>query len=108
MSHAGPASPRPNVSPRSLWAWYDEHRIGDSALYDITVQAATSLSGLLVQRQLAAGDVRERTHWAARVRLVSRQEAALDPGDRAGLIAQQQAWLEEADALAAEPPAVTP
>jgi len=108
MSHAGPSVPRPDVSPAQLWAWYDEHRIGDSALYDITAQAAASLSGLLVQRQLAAGDARERDHWAARVRLVSRQQAALDPGDRTGLIAQQQAWLDEADVLTREPPALSP
>lgn len=107
MSHAGPAMPRPDVPPGSLWAWYEEHRIGDSVLYDITAQAAASLSGLLVQRQLAASDVREGDHWAARVRLVSRQRAALDPNDRGGLIAQQQAWLHEADALTREPPAVS-
>ena len=107
MSHAGPATPRRDVLPGSLRAWYDEHRIGDSPLYDITTQAATSLSALLVQRQLAASDGRERDHWAARVQLVSRQQAALDPTDRAGLIAQQQAWLDEADALACEPPAVS-
>jgi hypothetical protein len=105
MSHAGPAAPWPDVAAGSLPAWYDDHRIGDSPLYDITAQAATSLAALLVQRQLAAGDGRERGHWAARVCLVSRQRAALDPGDRAGLIAQQQAWLDEADALTREPPA---
>ncbi len=107
MSHAGPATAWPDVSPGSLRAWYDDHRIGDPALYDITAQAATSLSAILTQRQLAAGDGRERDHWAARVRLVSRQQAALDPGDRGGLIAQQQAWLDEADALTREPPAVS-
>ena len=107
MSHVGPATPRRDVSPGSLPAWYDEHRIGNSPLYDITTQAATSLSALLVQRQLAASDGRERDHWAARVQLVSRQQAALDPTDRAGLIAQQQAWLDEADALTREPPAVS-
>src|SRR5260370_23071223 len=107
MSHAGPGTPWPDVSPGSLRAWYDDHRIGDSALYDITAQAATSLSALLVQRQLAASDGRERDHWAARVRLVSRQQAVLDPSDRAGLIAQQQTWLDEADALTPEPPPVS-
>ncbi len=105
MSQAVPARPGADVSPGSLWSWYEEHRIGDAVLYDMTVQAATSLVALLVQRQVAATEAREREHWAARVRLVSQQQAALDPDDRAGLVAQQEAWLDEADALTAKWPA---
>ncbi|HEY5222487.1 MAG TPA: hypothetical protein VIJ18_05485 [Microbacteriaceae bacterium] len=88
------------VPGESLRAWYDEHLVDDVVLYDITAQAATSLSALLVKRQLTAADALEQEHWGARVRLVAQQQRALDPADRAGLIAQQQAWLEEADALA--------
>lgn len=106
MNPAGPGASWPDVAPGELRAWYDDHRISDSALYDITAQAAVSLSALLAKRQLAAGDERERGHWAARIRLLSRQQDGLDPGDRAGLIAQQQAWLDEADALTREPPAL--
>jgi hypothetical protein len=102
MSQADPAPPHPGESPESLRAWYDQHRIGDAVLYDITVQAATSLSALLVQRQLAATDDHERERWAARVHLVCRQQAALNPGDRGGLIAQQQAWLNQTDVLTAK------
>ena len=100
MSQADPAPPHPGESPESLRAWYDQHRIGDEVLYDITTQAATSLAALLVQRQLGASNDRDREHWAARAHLVTQQQAALDPDDRDGLVAQQQAWLDEAASLA--------
>lgn len=92
----------PTSAPRgmSLRERYDEKRIGDTVLYDITVQAATSLSSLFVKRQLTAATEQDREHWAARARLVERQRAALNPGDRAELIAQQEAWLEEIENLA--------
>jgi hypothetical protein len=83
----------------SLRAWYDGHRVDDAVLYDITAQTATSLSAAILTRQRAAANPVEAEHWAARGRLVTQQVNALDPGDRAGLIAQQQAWLDEMDAL---------
>jgi len=99
MSPADPAIPHPDIPPGGLRAWYDDQHINDAVLYDITAQAAASLAALLAQKQLAAAEERERGHWAARVRLVAQQKAALPPNDRAGLIAQQQAWLHEAQAL---------
>lgn len=93
-------SEQPHSASRELLrAWFDDHLVDDVVLHDITTQAATSLSGILVQRQLSAPDEREAAHWAARARIVKRQVASLDPDDRAGLIAQQQAWLDEARAL---------
>lgn len=92
----------PTSAPRgtSLRERYDERRIDDVVLYDITMQGATSLSSLIVNRQLAASTEQDREHWAARARLVARQRAALNPNDRAELIAQQEAWLEEIEILA--------
>ncbi|EXJ52838.1 hypothetical protein [Microbacterium sp. MRS-1] len=87
------------IPAESLRAWYDARHVDDVVLYDITAQTATSLSAVLIERQLAATDEAEREHWAARVRLVDQQQAALNPEDRAGLIAQQQAWLDEAHVL---------
>lgn len=76
-------------------AWFDEHLVDDVALYDITRQAATLLSSMLLARRRAASTELEREHWAARRRLVKRQADALDPQDRAELVAQQQAWAHE-------------
>jgi hypothetical protein len=87
------------VRAASARAWYDQRLVDDVVLYDITAQAAVSLSALLIQRRRAAQDGLERDHWSARLRLVKQQRSALDPDDRAGLIAQQQAWLDEARAL---------
>ncbi|MDR1513430.1 MAG: hypothetical protein LBS56_08120 [Propionibacteriaceae bacterium] len=80
-------------------AWYDEHLVDDVALYDITRQAASVLSSILLRLDLAAADERDREHWAARRRLVKQQVAALRSGDRAGLAAQQEAWADEIRAL---------
>ncbi|MDI9890174.1 hypothetical protein [Microbacterium sp. IEGM 1404] len=88
------------IPAESLRAWYDdEPLVSDVALYDMTAQGATTLASVLIERQLATADEREREYWAARVRLVNQQRTALDPDDRLGLIAQQQAWLDEIDAL---------
>jgi len=87
------------IPAESLRAWYDDQQVDDVVLYDITAQTATSLSAMLIARRRAAGDEREREHWSARMRLVAQQQAVLNPEDRAGLIAQQQAWLDEAHVL---------
>jgi hypothetical protein len=79
--------------------------VDDVALYDITRQAASELSAVLLERKRAAADDVERGHWAARRALVARQADALDPRDRGGLVAQQQAWAEEIQALEAGRPA---
>ncbi|HWK20924.1 MAG TPA: hypothetical protein VNR37_09195 [Microbacteriaceae bacterium] len=91
------------IPAASARAWYDEHHVDDVALYDITRQAATLLSSILLARKQAAGDELEQEHWAARRRLVKRQAAALNPEDRAELVAQQQAWAHEIQALDAQP-----
>lgn len=91
------------IPAESARAWYDEHHVDDVALYDITQQAATLLSSMLLARKRHAGDELEREHWAARRRLVKRQAAALNPDDRAELVAQQQAWAHEIQALEAQP-----
>ncbi|WP_424441759.1 hypothetical protein [Microbacterium sp.] len=68
-------------------------------LYDIARHTASVLASLLLNRRRGAGDEAEREHWAARERLVMQQVKALDPDDRAGLIAQDEAWEDEARAL---------
>jgi hypothetical protein len=85
-----------------LRAWFDEHLVDDVALFDITRQAASELSAMLLERKRTAADDLERDHWAARRNLVRRQVEGLDPRDRAGLVAQQQAWADEIQALEAE------
>ncbi|MDR2567664.1 MAG: hypothetical protein LBC97_16745 [Bifidobacteriaceae bacterium] len=90
-------------TPWSARALRDERLADDVALYDITRQAATVLSSLLLQRMRGAEDDAARAVWAARRRLVKRQVLALDPGDRAGLVAQQEAWAAEIDALESAP-----
>jgi len=91
----------PSATPAEpLRVWYDdEPRVTDVAPYDMTAQGATALGCVLIERQLATTDEREREYWAARVRLVNQQRTALNPDDRLGLIAQQQAWLDEIGAL---------
>ena len=70
------------IPAESLRAWYDdEPRVSDVALYDMTAQGATTLASVLIERQLATTDEREREYWAARVRLVNQQRTALDPDD---------------------------
>ncbi|MDR1189395.1 MAG: hypothetical protein LBK95_18420 [Bifidobacteriaceae bacterium] len=91
------------VLEQSLLEWFDEHRTDDVALYDITRQAATELSAVLLARKHAAASGIERDHWEARRELVRRQVDSLDPRDRASLAAQQDAWADEIDALEARP-----
>lgn len=95
MSQTVPVAP----TTQSARAWYDEALVEDAMVYDITREAATVLSSLLLTRMSEATDDGAREHWAARRRLVKQQTKALDPADRAGLIAQQQAWVHEAQAL---------
>jgi hypothetical protein len=95
------AAPETGIA-QSLLEWFDEHRTDDVALYDITRQAATELSAVLLVRKRAAASDIEREHWEARRELVRRQVDALDPQDRAGLVAQQDAWADEIDALEAK------
>lgn len=89
------------VAPRveSARTWYDQALVEDTMIYDITREAAAMLSSLLLERMTNAADEGAREHWAARRRLVKQQTKALDPADRAALIAQQQAWVHEAQAL---------
>ncbi|MDR1513428.1 MAG: hypothetical protein LBS56_08110 [Propionibacteriaceae bacterium] len=87
----------------SLLAWYDEHLMDDVALYDITRQAATLLSALLLGRKRAAPPGPERDRWAARRRLVKEQADQLDPGDRAALTACQEEWASEIRYLRGDP-----
>ncbi|MDR2347531.1 MAG: hypothetical protein LBD90_02710 [Bifidobacteriaceae bacterium] len=87
----------------SLLAWYDEHLVDDVALNDITRQAATLLSALLLRRKQACPPGPERERWAARRRLVKEQAEALDPADRAALAARQQEWADEIRSLRGRP-----
>jgi hypothetical protein len=58
---------------------------------------------MLLQRKWEAEDDASRELWAGRRRLVKQQVLALDSGDRAGLVAQQEAWAGEIDALESMP-----
>lgn len=64
-------------------------------LYNATMQTASSLDGLLVALWREADSDDERTHWVARKALVDDQRHAVDPHDRAGMVAQQEAWMEQ-------------
>jgi hypothetical protein len=85
-------APAPRTRP-------DFTHVSDVMLYDIARHTASLLASILLNRQRDATDDAEREHWAARERLVMQQVQALDPDDRAGLIAQNEAWEDEADAL---------
>jgi hypothetical protein len=63
------------------------------------------LSALSIERRSTAEDGLEQEHWSVHLRLVRQQRSVLDPDDRAGLVAQQQAWLDEACALDGVSPA---
>ncbi len=82
-----------------LHAWYDQHYVDDIVLYDITAQTATSLAALIIGRRCRAADEADRTRWDAELRRVDQEKATLDPEDRAALIAQQHAWLQQARML---------
>lgn len=77
----------------------DFTHVSDVMLYDIARHTASLLASILLNRQRTATDDAEREHWVARERLVMQQVRALDPDDRAGLIAQNEAWGDEARAL---------
>lgn len=85
---AAEARPRPDFT-----------HVSDAMLYDIARHTASLLTSLFLNRQRDATDDAEREHWAARERLVMQQVQALDPDDRAGLIAQNEAWQDEDRAL---------
>ncbi|MGO1560444.1 hypothetical protein CZ771_00095 [Actinomycetales bacterium JB111] len=81
-------TPAPRTRP-------DFTHVSDVMLYDIARHTASLLTSLFLNRQRDATDDAEREHWAARERLVMRQVQALNPDDRAGLIAQNEAWVDE-------------
>ncbi|MDR0594850.1 MAG: hypothetical protein LBG60_16700 [Bifidobacteriaceae bacterium] len=80
--------------------WEDPRIVEDVVLYDMARHQASVLSALLLERARATAGDYGRDHWEARRRLVRRQAEALDVDDRAGLIAQHQAWACEIRALA--------
>lgn len=92
MSDTMLTAPVPRTRP-------DFTHVSDVMLYDIARHTASLLASILLNRQRAATDDAEREHWAARDRLVMQQVQALKPDDRAGLIAQNEAWEDEAHAL---------
>lgn len=96
MSQMVPASAAPAGPPE---VWHDEQIVEDVVLYDMARHRATVLSSLLLQRQRAAGSEFDREHWAARRRLVKQQAKSMSAEDRAGVIAQHQAWSHEIQAL---------
>lgn len=79
--------------------WADEQIIEDVVLYDMARHRASVLSSLLLQRQRSATTGFHRRHWRARRRLVKQQAKTMSAEDRAGMIAQHQAWSHEIQAL---------
>ncbi len=77
----------------------DFTHVSDVMLYDIARHTASLLIAELLTRSDAAPDESDRERWEARLRLVDEQVAALNPADRAGLIAQNEAWDDESHAL---------
>lgn len=77
----------------------DFTHVSDVMLYDIARHTASLLIAELIARSDAATDESDRERWEARLRLVDEQVAALNPADRAGLIAQNEAWDDESHAL---------
>ena len=94
MSDTTPTAETPAVRTRP-----DFTHVSDVMLYDIARHTASLLTALFLNRQRDSTDDAEREHWVARERLVMRQVQALDPDDRAGLIAQNEAWADEDRAL---------
>ena len=74
--------------------------ISDAMLYDIARHNASILSAKLLRLSDTAGSDEMRDHWAARRRLVKQQARALNPEDRAEIIAQDEVWRLEKLALA--------
>lgn len=81
------------------WTRPDFTHVSDVMLYDIARHTASLLIAELIARSDAATDESDRERWEARLRLVDEQAAALNPADRAGLIAQNEAWDDESHAL---------
>ncbi|MBL5973357.1 MAG: hypothetical protein D3X82_06205 [Candidatus Leucobacter sulfamidivorax] len=77
----------------------DFTHVSDAMLYDITRHTASLLIAELLARSDAAADESDRERWEGRLRLVDEQVAALNPADRASLIAQNEAWDDESHAL---------
>lgn len=77
----------------------DFTHVSDVMLYDIARHTASLLIAELIARSDSAQNQDDRERWEARLRLVDEQVAALHPGDRAGLIAQNEAWDDESHAL---------
>ncbi len=77
----------------------DFTHVSDVMLYDIARHTASLLIAELIARSDAATGESDRERWGARLRLVDEQVAALNPADRAGLIAQNEAWDDESHAL---------
>jgi len=77
----------------------DFSRVSDVMLYDIARDTATVLQSIQLNRQRAAANEAEREYWVARGWLVRQQIKALSVDDRAGMIAQEGAWDDEARGL---------
>jgi len=77
----------------------DFAHVSDVMLYDIARHTAFLLIAELLARVDTAANESDRERWEARLRLVDEQIAVLNPADRAGLIAQNEAWDDESHAL---------
>lgn len=64
------------IPAESLLAWCDARLVDDVVAVRHHPQTSTSLSAVLIERQLAATDEAEREHWAALVCLIDQQHAA--------------------------------
>ena len=77
----------------------DFTHVSDATLYASARHPASLLIAELIARADAATDESDQEQWEARLRLVDEQVSALNPDDRAGLIAQNEAWDDESHAL---------
>ena len=85
-------APAPRTRP-------DFTHVSDVMLYDIARHTASLLIAELIARADAATNESDREQWEARLRLVDEHVAALNPDDRSGMIAQNEAWDDESHAL---------
>ncbi|MFF2780363.1 hypothetical protein ACFVU3_36355 [Streptomyces sp. NPDC058052] len=83
-------------TPRSL----DEHT-PTTIVYDIAVENANELIGLLAHRSNTAADPATREAWWQRVLAVRDARRAVDPLDRQALLDQISLWKTETETLKA-------
>ncbi|MCT1657162.1 hypothetical protein [Brevibacterium luteolum] len=73
--------------------------ISTAMLYDVARHTSSVLSAEFLARRDSSASEEDREFWASRRRLLKQQVRALDPEDRAVLIAQDAAWKDQIKAL---------